>query len=272
MTVRLETDLLPFVTSHPPMFATEKSAAAKNPDFPCNLRRRQHLSHVRAGESLHFKTSRQPAPMNTTHQSPNLNNSSNLASEGPFLTESLANENLPGEESESGTPNVANIGLGGQHSILSNLAPTPFTLEGIFFASAEAFIQCIKYPECPKRDRIALLDGYPAKRAGRKPNARIRKDLAEGREAFVHWKGEAIPYRSEAHMKLIETALRAKFGSSPEAAKALIQTGDAAITHDLGHKENPLTSLPAAVFCDILTRIREQMVNPSSPSELVEAS
>lgn len=131
---------------------------------------------------------------------------------------------------------------------LSNFSADPFTLDGVRLASVEGFIQGIKFPENdPRRKRAFQSTGRDAKRLG-----------MEAERKFVWWQGQVILYRSPEHQHLIEHAIRAKFEQNPEALKALLATKGATLTHDLGHPESPRTSLPAKVFCDILTRIREE--------------
>lgn len=131
---------------------------------------------------------------------------------------------------------------------LSNFSPDPFVLDGVRLASVEGFIQGTKFPENdPCRKRAFQSVGREAKRFGR-----------DAERKFVWWQGQTILYGSREHHHLIERAIRAKFEQNLEALKALIATKEMTLTHDLGHPEPPNTSLPAKVFCDILTRIREE--------------
>lgn len=131
---------------------------------------------------------------------------------------------------------------------LSNFSADPFILDGVQLASVEGFIQGTKFPENdPRRKQAFQSMGRDAKRFGR-----------DAERKFVWWQGQTIPYGSPEHHSLIERAIRAKLEENPEALKALIATKDMTLIHDLGHPEFSNTSLPAKVFCDILTRIREE--------------
>ncbi len=131
---------------------------------------------------------------------------------------------------------------------LSNFSSIPFILDNVVVASVEGFIQGIKFPENHINRLLAFQStGVEAKRFGRKAEHK-----------FVWWNEKTIPYNSSEHHQLIEKAIRAKFGQSSVAMIALQTTAGMVLTHDLGHPENPNTCLPAAVFCDILTRIREE--------------
>lgn len=131
---------------------------------------------------------------------------------------------------------------------LSNFSADAFMLDGERMASAEGFIQGTKFPEGnPIRQQAFQSVGVEAKRFGKKAE-----------REFVWWKGQAISYGSSEHRELIERAIRAKFEQNESAMDALLATKGMILTHDLGHPDPPNTSLPAKVFCDILTRIREE--------------
>ena len=130
---------------------------------------------------------------------------------------------------------------------LSNFPRYPFEIDGEDFGSPEGFIQGIKHPE-GSINRIlgTILSGVEAKRLGK---------TAEGK--FVWWQRRQIVYGSDEHHCLIARAIIAKFEQNPSAMNALLATEGEEITHDLGKPEDPNTSLPAALFCKILTEIRE---------------
>lgn len=137
---------------------------------------------------------------------------------------------------------------------LSNFSKDRFVIDGMEMASVEGFVQGIKFPELPEEDsrrEIAFrLAGFEAKRVG--------NEAAEFGYEFVWWKGKAIKYGSAEHYALNERAIRAKFEQNPEAMEALLSTKGKKIIHELGGEESKTTCLPKAVFCDILTRMREE--------------
>jgi predicted NAD-dependent protein-ADP-ribosyltransferase YbiA (DUF1768 family) len=68
------------------------------------------------------------------------------------------------------TGEVINIGMHPEHNEaqkkLSNLYPSPFTLDGVEYSSVEAFRMSIKYPENdPRHQEIRTLSGIKAKNA-----------------------------------------------------------------------------------------------------------
>lgn len=137
---------------------------------------------------------------------------------------------------------------------LSNFSKDRFVIDGMEMASVEGFVQGIKFPELPKEDTrreiTFRLSGFEAKRVG--------NEAVEFGYEFVWWRGKAIKYGSTSHYELNERAIRAKFEQNPEAMDALLSTKGKKITHELGGVESRTTCLPKAVFCDILTRIREE--------------
>ena len=131
---------------------------------------------------------------------------------------------------------------------ISNFPAYAFELDGGLLASVEGFIQGTKFPEGhPTRELAFRSVGKEAKR--------LSKDADR---KFVWWQGKTISYGSQEHHKLIERAIRAKFEQNPGAMMALLATEGMILTHDLGEQEPPNTSLPAKVFCEILSKIREE--------------
>jgi len=133
---------------------------------------------------------------------------------------------------------------------LSNFSSDSFIIDGETMASVEGFIQGIKFPESDSRRQAAFQSsGIDAKRFGKKAERK-----------FAWWRERAIVYGSKEHHQLIERAIRAKFSQNLDARRALIATEDLALTHDTGKPEPVNSSLPANVFCDILTRIRQELL------------
>ena len=132
---------------------------------------------------------------------------------------------------------------------LANFPLFPFVLDGVVIASAEGFIQGIKYPEAHPSRRLAFLaHAQGAKQYG---------DRAE--RISVWWKGQALAYGSASHHALIARAIRAKFHYNQGAQLALRATEGMELKHDIGF-ESPTTSLPAAVFCRILADLRDELL------------
>ncbi len=148
-----------------------------------------------------------------------------------------------------------NIGSNGKSrwAILSNFPAAPFEIDGVKCASTEGGIQAVKFKDPEMQRHVCTLVGRAAKFKGKKANKRVR------RTGKVWWQGQEMDFRSKEHFKLIERFLRAKFTQYGPARRALLATGNATLTHNLGHKESPHTSLPAAVFIRMLYKIRREL-------------
>ena len=149
------------------------------------------------------------------------------------------------------TLNVSSTSTDWRGLALSNFGLSPFVLDGMLFASVEGFVQGIKFPEGdPRREAAFASSGWPAKHLG---------DTADRSGAY--WGGVCLPYGSPDHHRLIERAIRARIAQSKGLQEALKSTADAALIHDTGASaESPTTSLPASVFCRILTEIRSELL------------
>jgi predicted NAD-dependent protein-ADP-ribosyltransferase YbiA (DUF1768 family) len=134
---------------------------------------------------------------------------------------------------------------------MSNFSPHSFTLDGVHCKTVEAFIQGIKFPpEDPRREQIFAMDGLPA-----------WKMRTHAKGEHVWWGGKTIPYNSLEHRALLRRAIEAKFAQNSGALETLMSTKGLDIIHEPGGTpESPKTSLPAAVYCQILTDIRDTSV------------
>jgi len=136
---------------------------------------------------------------------------------------------------------------------LSNFPPSPFVIDGIPCASAEGFIQALKFPDPEMQKHVCSLVGRAAKFKGKKAAKRVR------RTGCVWWQGREMAFRSQEHMDLIERGLRTKYAQNDASRRALLSTRDATLTHETGHRESRHTSLPAREFIRMLNRIRSEL-------------
>ena len=133
--------------------------------------------------------------------------------------------------------------------VLANFPAFPFVLDGTAIASVEGFVQGIKFPEHHESRTAAFSSwGAVAKRLG-----------SDAERINVWWTGAEIAYGSDEHHRLIARAVRAKFAFNEGARLALKATAGLVLQHDIG-PDSPVTSLPAAVFCRILTELREELL------------
>jgi len=136
---------------------------------------------------------------------------------------------------------------------ISNLARTPFDLDGRRYASVEGFWQGLKFPSADDRERIARLSGPEAKAAGR---AAPPLDL-------IQYDGRDYPVGRHPHWTLMARACRAKFEQDPSARDALLRTGDRPLTHRVRRDSQ---TLPGVIMADIWMRIRRRLRSGADPA------
>lgn len=117
--------------------------------------------------------------------------------------------------------------------------------------SVEGFVAGLKAEDVKEQRRIFALHGKEAKTAGK------ALPVSEPRKVF--FLGRAFDYLSTEHRALIEWAIRLKFCQNEEARKALLDTGNAKLTHNMGRFDGKpgKTSLPKMVFVGLLLELRE---------------
>ncbi|MEK7483999.1 MAG: NADAR family protein, partial [Planctomycetota bacterium] len=130
--------------------------------------------------------------------------------------------------------------------LISNFARAPFELSGRYYESVEAFWQGLKFPDEDKREEIALLSEYEAKKAG----------LSAPPSDVFWYENEEIRVGSREHWKLMYLACEAKFSQNEKAKRALLSTG----TRPLQHKmRKDSTSIPGVIMADIWMKIRTHL-------------
>ena len=105
-------------------------------------------------------------------------------------------------------------------------------------------------PSDSERRRLAQLEG---------PRARAEGDK-QGYGTTVTYGGEEIPIGTWAHWQLMEKACRAKFAQNPEAAAALLATGDRPLTHVMRRDSR---TIPGVIMAAIWIRIRKELRHPT---------
>jgi predicted NAD-dependent protein-ADP-ribosyltransferase YbiA (DUF1768 family) len=149
--------------------------------------------------------------------------------------------------------NIASNSQNPTEALLSNLAYTPFALDGREYASVEAFWQWLKYSSKEERERIAWLSGIESKK------------IWNNEDNIDHFEYEGIVYRvwSEEHQNLMRRAIRAKLEQNSPVLSLLLATGNTPIIHDPKRKDGTSypdsTTIPARVFSQILTELRVEL-------------
>jgi predicted NAD-dependent protein-ADP-ribosyltransferase YbiA (DUF1768 family) len=135
---------------------------------------------------------------------------------------------------------------------MSNLAHTPFILDGVKFASVEAFYICLRTPNPEQRLQVAQLHGVKAKHMGSKLKKKFRL-------THTTWMDVTFELGSEQHHQLVKRAIRAKLKQNKKIRKEFLKTSPRPITHDTGFPESRFTQLPGEKFSLLLTELRLEL-------------
>jgi len=136
--------------------------------------------------------------------------------------------------------------------ILSNFAPTPFTLHGKRYASVEGFWQMMLYPEdatdprarfpglvwSHARGEVAQMTAFDAKNAGTLGEENMKKMGID----WVTFEGRRMKYWSMekgVHYRIIVAAMRAKLEQNSKVKEILLSTGTLVLRPDHYQEKNP---------------------------------
>jgi len=100
----------------------------------------------------------------------------------------------------------------GEHYFLSNMFKSTFTFKGKTYRSAESAFQAQKVTDSAEQDRYTKMDGFEARRAGRKANLR--------------------PDWNDVRLDLMHDIVYAKFSQNHELAQKLLDTGETDLIHE----------------------------------------
>ena len=135
--------------------------------------------------------------------------------------------------------------------LLSNFAHLPFELDGLEYASVEAFYASILIVgNDEKRNRVRGFWGIKAKRY-----------IPKNKPETFEYHGEEIGLGSDEHHALVKRAIRAKLEAHPEVLEAFLATRSRPLVHETGYPEKPGSEFPHAVFCRILSELRDELAN-----------
>jgi predicted NAD-dependent protein-ADP-ribosyltransferase YbiA (DUF1768 family) len=120
--------------------------------------------------------------------------------------------------------NIYSRGRTTEGRLLSNFAETPFVLDGVRFASVEAWYQAPRFDHEAMRRKVAGMSGASCKKLGdtqgKKAGAPVR--LFDGR---------VVPYDGADYRAAFGQAIRAKVAQNPDVRNALLATESLPLTH-----------------------------------------
>jgi predicted NAD-dependent protein-ADP-ribosyltransferase YbiA (DUF1768 family) len=134
----------------------------------------------------------------------------------------------------------------GDLRLISNFAAVPFELDGLAYASTEAFWQGLKFPEEAKRRELATLHGAKAKDSG----------FYAPKSDTIIYAGQTVRVGTWDHWRLMELATFAKFEQNAMAREVLLSTGDRPLAHRM---KNDSRTIPGAILAEIWMRCRASL-------------
>lgn len=143
-------------------------------------------------------------------------------------------------------------GTGYPSSALSNFAPHSFVIDGVECASMEGFLQSLKFSNPDMQKEVCKLVGKAAKFKGKK-----KKWF---RTQTLYWQGQEMHRDSQEYQKLLDRAYDA-LGQNTGFQKALLATGNAILTHNIGKRKTSETVLTIQEFLSRLYRLRNELQN-----------
>ena len=141
-------------------------------------------------------------------------------------------------------------GSGWPSAALSNFAPHPFVIDGVECASMEGFLQSLKFKEPAMQVEVCKLVGKAAKFKGKKKKW--------WRTQTLYWQGVEYKRDSKEYQELLSRAF-AELGKNTSFQKALLATGTANLTHEIGKTKISETVLTRQEFCGRLMAIRAKL-------------
>lgn len=141
-------------------------------------------------------------------------------------------------------------GSGWPSAALSNFAPHPFIIDGVECASMEGFLQSLKFKDTAMQVEVCKLVGKAAKFKGKKKKWWKTQTL--------HWQGVEYKRDSKEYQELLTRAF-AELGKNTSFQKALLATGTATLTHEIGKTKISETVLTRQEFCGRLMAIRAKL-------------
>ena len=134
--------------------------------------------------------------------------------------------------------------IGSGHSYpanaLSNFTPRKFIFDGIECNSAEGLLQSFKFESWDMQKHVCTLVGRAAKFKG--------KDKKWWKTGKLYWKGVEIDRFGKEYQELLDRAYAAMTDQSESFRKALIASGDAVFTHEIGKNDEKRTILTVSEF------------------------
>lgn len=143
-------------------------------------------------------------------------------------------------------------GNGYPEANLSNFHAHKFEIDGVTCASMEGFLQSLKFSNPEMQVEVCKLTGKAAKFKG--------KNKKWFKTQTLYWQGKEYKRDSEDYQKLLNRAYT-NLAKNTRFQKALLDSGNATLTHSMGKRKINETILTTQEFCSRLTKIRTMLQN-----------
>lgn len=145
-----------------------------------------------------------------------------------------------------------NIGSGNDYpaNSLSNFSPHPFVIDGVECNSMEGFLQSLKFKSVDMQKHVCTLVGREAKFKGKPKKWWLTQTL--------WWQGKEIDRHSDEYQELLDRAFEA-LAKNSGFRKALLASGNSALTHSMGKSDEHHTILTEREFCSRLSNLRKSI-------------
>lgn len=155
------------------------------------------------------------------------------------------------------------IGSGKEYpsNALSNFAPHPFIFDGVECNSMEGFLQSLKFSNPEIQKEVCKLVGKAAKFKGKSKKWFLTQKL--------YWKGVEYSRDSKEYQELLDRAFNA-LSENTSFQKALIASGKATLTHEIGKSKENETVLTKREFISRLNKIRDRLLKEKSGFKFLE--
>ena len=135
-------------------------------------------------------------------------------------------------------------------NVLSNFYPRDnFVFRGVKIASAEGFLQSLKFKNPNKQIKICSLDAKTAKKKG-------SKKFLWKITGNVYWKGKKWKRLEDSYMFLIYNFYTQMYNQDETFAKALYSTENKKLIHSIGKHDKRKTILTEEEFIKTLEQVR----------------
>jgi predicted NAD-dependent protein-ADP-ribosyltransferase YbiA (DUF1768 family) len=143
-------------------------------------------------------------------------------------------------------------GRGWPSSALSNFAPHPFVFDDVECAGMEGLVQAFKFDKVHMQREVVKNVGLVAKKRG-SGRSKVWQKVQK-----LWWNGQVYDRHGPEYQALLDRAFNA-LATNEGFRRALLATGEAVLTHNIGRRNPRETVLTRQEFCSRLMRIRDEI-------------